>query len=686
MSARRVVGVLASCGWLLTAAPAAAQVAKCNEALTMSDGTVLRANVILPGDGQGKFPLALTATGYNKDATNPTGTQCAEGGALAAPDPALLAAGYAVMLLDDRGTGASQGQWDSWGERTQADYEEVLDWIQAQPWSNGKVGTHGGSYMGITSLLIAQADRRRIDAGRPQAVHTVWADVPMSDAYRDVTFHGGAVDAGFIPLWLGLTSSLSNVPPSTTLADPVGSAPTYAQHLANTFDFAARQIATTAIGGDSAYDGPFFELRSPGRNAHRLRVPVAWVGGWWDIFQRGEPLLYEQLVNSPRRLFFMTPNYHGAPDQAAWEALGIGTESAVKVRWFNRWLKGAEDPALDALKPVNLWTLGAQTWEHTTDWPVPGTRYTEYHLGDGTLETAPPKEAGGDDAVLLPLSSPCSRMSMQWTAGLANLGPCETDNSTFEATGLTYTTPALERDTKITGLVTADVWATLTSPEATLVAVLSDLKPDGSSEQLSAGFLLASQRAIDESRSTRSADGRIVRPFHPFTRAAQQGVPRNVPQRYRIEVYPTSNVFKAGHRIRLTIHSANTPSTLSPVPNAVAQLGGVLRVLRGPRYDSHLLLPVSGEQPAAVTSLPAAKRCLSKRTFRIRLSRGLRVRRATVTVAGKTRRARRRGGRWVATVDLRGLKPGRYVARVRAVTTSGKVVRSQRTYRTCTRR
>ena len=130
----------------------------------MSDGIVLRANLWLPSPAAGTYPTVLTATGYNKDTTNPTGQACSGEGGIATADTTLADKGYAVMLLDDRGTGASQGKWDSWGERTQHDYAEVLDWIQTQAWSNGSVATTGGSYMGITSLLIAEADAARVRA------------------------------------------------------------------------------------------------------------------------------------------------------------------------------------------------------------------------------------------------------------------------------------------------------------------------------------------------------------------------------------------------------------------------------------------------------------------------------------------------------------------------------------------
>jgi putative CocE/NonD family hydrolase len=194
----------------------------------------------------------------------------------------------------------------------------------------------------------------------------------------------------------------------------------------------------------------------------------------------------------------------------------------------------------------------------------------------------------------MPASSPCSRLTAQWTAGAAAAipTPCETDNRTFEAAATTFTTPVLEKDTEATGIVSADVFAELTSTDATLVAVVSDVKPDGSSEQITSGFLLASQRAIDVRRSTKGRSGRILRPFHPFTKASQEPVVPNEAERYRIDIYPTSHVFQAGHRIRLTIATANTPTTFTPVPAMTPQLGGEIRFLHGPRYPSRLVLPL----------------------------------------------------------------------------------------------
>jgi len=264
----------------------------------------------------------------------------------------------------------------------------------------------------------------------------------------------------------------------------------------------------------------------------------------------------------------------------------------LKDKWFDRWLQGARN-GVERTPSVSLYPIGGDDWEHPSAWPPRDVTYTPAYLGDGkTLGSTAPALGDGDRAPLLPASSPCSRMTTQWTAGLAQ-GPCETDNRTWEASGLTYTSEPLEQDLKLTGPVVANVWAELTSKDATLVSVLSDVAPSGESNQITAGFLLASQRAVDPARSTYDRNGTLIRPFHPFTRASQQPVTPNDPTLYRIEIYPTSAIFRKGDRIRLTIGSADTPATAPSLPSLADSLGGEIRVLHGGRYTSHVLLPVA---------------------------------------------------------------------------------------------
>jgi putative CocE/NonD family hydrolase len=191
---------------------------------------------------------------------------------------------------------------------------------------------------------------------------------------------------------------------------------------------------------------------------------------------------------------------------------------------------------------------------------------------------------------VIPLVGFCSRSLTQWSAGLVLAGSnCETDNRLAETTALTYTTDALTSDVEVTGPITATIWGTLNRPEADLAAILTDVDPSGKSTQITGGWLNASHRAIDDGRSIHIGPEMIV-PFHPFTKAAQKAVPAE-PQRYDIEIFPTSQVFKAGHRMRLTIGTSDA-HTLPPTFAAVNALGGVFTLLRDAAHPSSVLLPI----------------------------------------------------------------------------------------------
>src|SRR5688572_20386101 len=191
--------------------------------VTMSDGTVLRADVHRP-DAPGRFPVLVTQTPYNK------------GGPLRGAIPYLVQRGYVHVVVDVRGTGSSEGQWDSVGPNERRDGREMIDWAAEQPWSDGKVGTVGPSYMANTQIATASQ--------RPKALRAMFTVVPMGDAYRDITFSGGQTNTAFIPLWLGLVTGASLVPSSyaRTPQDLVRSFTTLLQHASGIGSFQTSTI------------------------------------------------------------------------------------------------------------------------------------------------------------------------------------------------------------------------------------------------------------------------------------------------------------------------------------------------------------------------------------------------------------------------------------------------------------
>ena len=214
-------------------------------------------------------------------------------------------------------------------------------------------------------------------------------------------------------------------------------------------------------------------------------------------------------------------------------------------------------------------------------------------LHDGSMTSPPPAGEAGDTAPLLPASSPCSRMTAQWTAGAASNPLCDTNNNTYEATSLTYTTAPMQADTSDHRAHHREPVGRAQQHRRDAVAVLSEVEPSGSSNQLTAGYLLASQRAVDPALSTYGPKHLMIRPWHPFTKESQKAVTPNEPTEYKIEIYPSAAVVKAGNRLRLTIGTANTFTTLTPLPDLGNELGGTITLLHDSKHPSNLLLPIA---------------------------------------------------------------------------------------------
>lgn len=562
-------------------APVAGVGATVDHEITMSDGVVLRADVTLPTGVDGPVPAVVTITGYNKTA----GAQ-----AFGSAGGALVPHGYAAVVVDDRGTGGSGGAWDSWGERTLADYPEVLDWIVAQDWSDGSVALLGASYMGITSLFAAAS-------GHP-AVEAVFAIVPMADAYRDIVFAGGEVNTAFIPLWMGLVTGLSLVPG----ADPS----TIVEHLLAVPDFQLDTIADALLAGSTAYDGPFWRQRSPIEVVDRIDAPTFIVGGHDDLFQRGEPLLFEALAaagNDARLL--MGPWNHLTTGQGL-PADGVPSLEDLTLRWFDAHVRG-RDTGVDCLAPVTQHVLGTGRWESAPTWPIPDLHAERWHLrGGGRLSPEPPPapEPAGQ-YLQLPLTGVCTRSANQWLIGLLGATPCATDNRLDEALALTFTTDPFAEPVRVDGPIQANLWVEAPLGGEVLASVaVSSVAPDGTSTGITNGLLRASHRAVDPDRS-RWLDGQSIQPWHPFTEAAVQPVPPGEPVLLPVEVFPSSFVVPAGHRLRVTVAAYDVPHALPPLPAALETLAGPVSVLASPEHPSSVVLPVAGPRSVLVPSDPS---------------------------------------------------------------------------------
>src|SRR5690242_2885597 len=198
--------------------------------IPMSDGILLDADEYVPTTGC-PCPTILVQTPYRK-----SGSPAPEGSTI------FPSNGYAMIVVDVRGTGSSEGMWDSFGAREQQDSVTLVQFAASQPFSNGVVGLSGVSYSAINQFLT-------VEQPGTQAVKAIFPIVPMSDAYRDVTWAGGNTDFGFIPLWLGLVNGLALVPASDAQSQPAIALNAESQHALDLGTFGALVVMDAALGG-----------------------------------------------------------------------------------------------------------------------------------------------------------------------------------------------------------------------------------------------------------------------------------------------------------------------------------------------------------------------------------------------------------------------------------------------------
>lgn len=574
-------------------APIASSVAKTtNVPVTMSDGTVLYADVVRPADSSGhalpgRYPVLLTQTPYNKN------------GALSFEDDYLVEHGYVQVIADVRGTGSSEGTWDSFGPREQRDGYELAEWARNQSWSNHSIGLHGTSYGAINQFLTAEQ--------QPPGVKASFPIVPMSDAYRDVTFGGGEQNTSFIPSWLGLVTALGLLPPTYTPNDPLEAAKILAQHTGGALSFQGTQVVDSTTGGNAAYDGPFYRVRSPIENIAADKIPTFVVGGWFDLFQRGEPLLYQALARNgvPTRLL-MGPWYHTTVGTGL-PAAGIPSLDDLELRWMDHYVKGLPDPGLDnkpgasdKIAPVTYYENGSNTWRTASAWYSPDVIFQALHLAGpaalgspGSLDpNGPPSSTGTDTLLYNPITGPCSRSTVQWTAGAGTQTPCETNNQVNDSTGLNYDLP-ITQPLHLLGPMTAKLWVGSQGGRDSLVtARVEDVAPDGTATQMSAGWDVISLRALDPNRTVYQ-NGLMTQPYHPFTQASVLQVPSDgSPVEVDVEIYPTGWQLAPGHTLRLSLQEADVPHLMASVPEALASAGATLSIYHDPSHDSELVIPV----------------------------------------------------------------------------------------------
>ncbi|HEV7941550.1 MAG TPA: CocE/NonD family hydrolase [Solirubrobacteraceae bacterium] len=500
----------------------------------MRDGVTLRANVYRP-EGGGPWPTLLNRTPYGKDAAEEW------------LDPVQAARrGFMVVVQDTRGRFASDGEWMPLTYERNDGYDTV-EWAAKLPGSSGRVGMYGASYFGNTQWMAA--------IEQPPSLAAIAPAVTWSDPLDGLFARGGAVELGVTPGWslmMGagnlLRSPLSDEERSErlqTLIDDIDALPTDGYWSLPIHDLAVlRRHQAPELGTLRTLDDPSVAADcTVAGHYERVGVPSFHIGGWYDIFTQGVLDSYTAMAaqGKPARLV-MGPWTHDSPlsdplgdlcfgarcDRFA-PAYGGGDLSDAQLAWFQRQLVPGADAQTEQA-PVQIFVMGRNIWRQEPSWPLARARTERWFLGpDGDLRQqvpdagAAPSEFTYDPADPVPTVGGNTVITPAYPAG-------PHDQTLIEARRdvCVYTSQPLQDDLEVTGRVRVVLHAESSAPSTDWVARLCDVHPDGRSFNLCDGIV-------------RIAEG------------------ADACREIAIDLWSTSNVFLAGHRLRVHVSSSSFP-------------------------------------------------------------------------------------------------------------------------------
>jgi putative CocE/NonD family hydrolase len=505
----------------------------------MRDGVTLRADVYRPGDG-GPWPTLLARTPYDKGSWE----------MLAWLDPVKAAArGFMVVIQDTRGRFASEGEWIPLHFERE-DGHDTVEWAAKLPGSNGRVGMYGQSYVGNTPWMAA--------IEQPPSLAAIAPAMTPADPLEGTFARGGAIELGITAPWTlmmgcahlqrlpltedqrgerlqALLDDLDRLPTDGYWGLPVQDLPVLGRH------------ESPELGTLRMFDDPDVVARCRVAGEYeRVNVPSFHIAGWHDLHVQGMLDSYMAMASlgRPARLI-VGPWTHNEPfaDPIGELCFGIrgsrmgapahahGDLGDEQLAWFRGYLgPSAEADASAFGPPVRIFVMGRNVWRDETSWPLARASTERWFLGAGgalraggpvaedqatefLYDPGDPVPTHGGNTVMVPAFPP---------------GPLDQARIEARADVCVFTSEPLERDLEVTGRVRVVLHAESSAPSTDWVARLCDVHPDGRSFNLCDGIV----------RIANDADAY---------------------QQVEIDLWSTSNVFLAGHMLRVHVTSSSFP-------------------------------------------------------------------------------------------------------------------------------
>lgn len=506
------------------------------------DGTELHYSVLLPA-GEGPHPVIMNYSGY--DAGSIGGTSYLKGDTAMSPplDALLLDAGYAVLGVNMRGTGCSDGGgFDLFSPYWGTDKRDAVEWAAAQEWSDGSIGMANWSYAGISQLFTASETPDHLKAIAPGMV--------VTDPLRDVGSPGGVPNVLFPNgWWIFIQENWEYA--HTTAQDEGDQAciDRIDEHLA-----LSENTSPPAMQAQHPFQDEFNDSRLLWTRTDRIDVPVLSMEAWQDGATGVRGGYYQDTVD-PNLLWYVGTNGgHDMYESRVWQE--------HLIRFFDHFVKGDDNRFADEPR-VQIWqdatgpgaplpeygqlTDAEPGWVISADDFAPEVEATTFWLhSDGTLAETAPGGQGDPTSYSFPVPGPTVNAALDQDGGSWSTQPPSTIGSAA------FTTAPLEEDLVLFGSASADLWVASTATDTDLQVTVTEVRPDGQEQYVQRGWLRMSQRALDEEHSNE------LRPFHPLTEAAVEPLTPGDPSLGRVEIQKFSYAFREGSRIRIWIDTPNT--------------------------------------------------------------------------------------------------------------------------------
>lgn len=538
-----------------------------HRAVAMRDGVTLYADIYLPKKA-GKYPTIVVRTcyGVQRDGVHDEMIRFAQNG-------------FAVVMQDGRGRYESDGKWTPFFDEAKDGYD-TIEWAAKQPWSNGKVGTQGGSYLGW--------DQWAAIALAPPSLVTAFPRVASTSIYKNWAYFGGAFRLSFNYGWGVVRMPFRIMQPQFWHSTGIAPDEMKYEKILWTLPLKTADLAAAGTEVDhwrkwvdhATYDD-YWKLASVEERFGDIKVPVHTHGGWFDIFLAGTINGYVGMKHLKGTKMTVGPWGHGPSTKFGEVDFGAHAMRSLperELQWFNYYLKG-EQNGLDREPPVEIFYMGANKWAKHADWPVPGTQYKPLYLdagktGGGKVLAWEKPAVSSEATYAYDPANPVMTLGGNNCCGTPTLaGPY--DQRPLEKRGdvLSYTSDLVKDPLAIAGPVRMKLWAATDGPDTDWMVKLIDVAPNGFAMPIAEGILRARFRGgLDKPELLKAGEA----------------------YEFDIDMVGTANVFQPGHRIRIDITSSNFPqfdrnlNTGDPVKMRVAKN----TVFHAPLRASHIVLPV----------------------------------------------------------------------------------------------